>query len=430
MAGDAAIAANLIADAEHLGNSPDGDLRPPVTGGNASETKRTYTTKHGTTAHSDPYLGVINVDPDGRSVDAPARGLTTISAADFELMAKPSRRFLVPDLIPDRNVTILSGDGGTGKSLLAMQLAVAVTSGVKWLALPVETGSVLYLSAEDDADECHIRLKDICEGDGLRLPSSLYIAVMAGEDCLLATENTKKARMDKTPLYARLEATIGLHRPRLVVLDNVADIFGGNENIKALVRQFIGMIRHFAITYDCAVLMLAHPSLSGMSSGTGSSGNVAWNNSVRSRLYLKRQHDDPSEITDPDFRKLVSMKANYAPTGGEIGMRWEHGRFVPTETPAAATGSIDRMAIQSRAERVFLALVHQFEADRRNVSPSRSASYAPVVFANHPHSEGVTKRQFEVAMDTLFAASRIKVIEVGPASRKVKTIVVSTGDED
>lgn len=114
-----------------------------------------------------------------------------------------------------------------------------------------------------------------------------------------------------------------------------ADIFGGNENVKGLARQFIGMIRHLAIAYDCAVLMLAHPSLSGMASGTGSSGNVAWNNSVRSRIYLKRQHDDLSEITDPDFRKLVSMKANYAPTGGEIGMRWELGRFVPTETPAA-----------------------------------------------------------------------------------------------
>lgn len=356
--------------------------------------------------------------------------LATISAASFEGQAKPFRRFLVPDLIPDRNVTILSGDGGTGKSLLAMQLAVAAATGSRWLSLSVESGSVLYLSAEDDEDECHIRLKDICEGEGLRLPAALHIAVMAGEDCLLAVEDAGKSQMRLTPLYGRLEATIKDQRPRLVVLDNVADIFGGNENVKGLVRQFIGMIRRFAIVYDCAVLMLAHPSLSGMASGSGSSGNVAWNNSVRSRLYLKRQHDDAKEITDPDFRKLVSMKANYAATGGEIGMRWEHGRFVPTETPAAATGSIDRMAIQSRAERVFLALVHRFNEEGRNISPSPSAGYAPLLFAKHPQAEGVTKRQFEIAMDTLLVAGRIKIVEVGPASKRRKNIEITEANDE
>lgn len=351
--------------------------------------------------------------------------LKVITAASFEGAAKPSRRFLVPSLIPDRNVTILSGDGGTGKSLLAMQLSVAMTTGITWLGLEVEQGPVLYLSAEDDEDECHIRLKDICEGDGLDLPRDLHIAVMAGEDCLLAVEDVKNGQMRRTPLYGRLDTTIATLRPRLVVLDNVADIFGGNENVKGLVRQFIGMIRRLAILHECAVVMLAHPSMSGMSSGSGSSGNVAWNNSVRSRLYLKRQHDDPKEITDPDFRKLVSMKANYAATGGEIGMRWDLGRFVPTETPAAAMGSVDRAAIQSRAERVFLALVSRFNEEGRNISPSPSAGYAPLLFSKHPQAEGVTKRQFEIAMDTLLAAGSVEVIEVGPASKRRKNIVIS-----
>src|SRR5690606_8426738 len=165
----------------------------------------------------------------------------------------------------------------------------------------------------------------------------LHIAFMAGRDCVLAAENPKGGTLAATPLFARLNATIEAHKPALVVLDNLADIYGANENIRGLARQFVGMLRGLAIEHDCAILLLSHPSLTGISSGTGTSGNTAWNNSVRSRLYLKRQHDDPSEITDPDFRKLVSMKANYAPTGGEVGMRWELGRFVPTETPATAT---------------------------------------------------------------------------------------------
>ncbi|RWC41972.1 MAG: ATPase [Mesorhizobium sp.] len=348
------------------------------------------------------------------------------SAASFAATAKPCRKFLVADMIPARNVTILSGDGGTGKSLLALQLGMSVSTNALWLGMQTQTGPVLYLSAEDDADETHIRLKDVCAADGLDLDqmTELHIAVMAGQDCLLATENDKSARMDRTPLFARLEASLKAVRPVLLVIDNLADVFGGNENVKGLVRQFVGMLRGLAIAYDCTVIVLAHPSLSGMANGTGSSGNVAWNNSVRSRLYLKRQHDNPTEITDPDFRKLVTMKANYAPAGGEIGMRWEHGRFIPTDTPATATGTVDRIAIATKAERVFLALVHQFNEEGRNISPSRGASYAPFLFAQHPQNEGVTKRQFEVALDVLLAAKKIEVQQVGSPSRRLKNLVL------
>ncbi len=43
----------------------------------------------------------------------------------------------VPGLIPAGNVTLLAGDGGTGKSLLAQQLADATVMGGTWLGQPV-----------------------------------------------------------------------------------------------------------------------------------------------------------------------------------------------------------------------------------------------------------------------------------------------------
>jgi RecA-family ATPase len=69
--------------------------------------------------------------------------------------------------VPDRTVTLLYGDGGTGKSLLALQLAAATALGVKWIGLQPAHGPVLYLSAEDDLDELHRRLGRVdkgCEG--------------------------------------------------------------------------------------------------------------------------------------------------------------------------------------------------------------------------------------------------------------------------
>ena len=70
--------------------------------------------------------------------------------------------------------------------------------------------------------------------------------------------------------------TVPSLRPRLLILDNLADIFGGDENARDLARQFVSLIRGLAIDLDCTVLMLSHPSLSGMASGRGASGSTAW----------------------------------------------------------------------------------------------------------------------------------------------------------
>ena len=41
----------------------------------------------------------------------------------------PPRKWFVPGLIPSRNVTLLTGDGGLGKSLCALQLSIASVLG-------------------------------------------------------------------------------------------------------------------------------------------------------------------------------------------------------------------------------------------------------------------------------------------------------------
>lgn len=111
-------------------------------------------------------------------------------------------------------------------------------------------------------------------------------------------------------------------------MDTLADLFPGNENDRAQARHFVGMIRGLAIRHDCAVVMLSRPSLSGMTSGSGSSGSTASNNSARSRLYFERIESDGCEV-DPDARVLRTMKANQRLTSEEIGVRWHAGVFVP-----------------------------------------------------------------------------------------------------
>ncbi|MCA3485846.1 MAG: ATPase, partial [Rhodobacter sp.] len=169
-----------------------------------------------------------------------------------------------------------------------------------------------------------------------------------------------------------------------------------------------------AIRHECAVLLLAHPSLAGLSTGTGTSGSTGWNNSVRSRIYLSRIVQEGYEA-DPDARVLRTLKANYGRTGGEISLRWQGGVFAADELE---TG-LDRKASGAKAERVFLSLLRTFTEQGRRVNHAGGANYAPKVFAAHTKAEGTTKAALKGAMDALLERGAVTIGKDGPPSRMV-----------
>lgn len=342
----------------------------------------------------------------------------------------PPRTWHVEEMVPAGTVTLLNGDGGTGKSLIALQLAVATVLGTKWIGRGTRQGSCLFLTAEDDLDEVHRRLVDIAIEENISLDDldGLTISSLAGEDALLAVPDGKSNVVKPTKLYEALETRIKAAKPALVVLDTLADLFGGEENQRAQARQFIALLRGLAIHCGTTVLLLAHPSLAGMATGTGSSGSTAWNNSVRSRLYFERVKGEDGAEDDPDARVLKTMKANYGRTGAEVRLRWRRGIF----TTEAKTGtSFSLIAAQAHADRVFLDLLAAYEAEGRNVSPTPSANYAPVIFAKDGRSEGIGKIGLAKAMNRLFEEKRIRVVEYGPASKRRSRLALAEegGDE-
>ncbi|MBC2884317.1 AAA family ATPase [Ochrobactrum sp. CM-21-5] len=329
----------------------------------------------------------------------------------------PPRQWFIPDLVPMNTVTILNGDGGVGKSLLALQLAAAAAMSVDTLNLEPWEGNAIYVGAEDDDGEFHRRLADIAVSLGGDM-SDLYrlrVVPLADRDALLCTFD-KEGRLKETDLWKQIKR-LAYHRlPRLIVLDTAADLYGGDEIKRGQVRQFIAMLRKVAIELECAIILLAHPSVQGMQTGSGSSGSTAWNNSVRSRLYMTKGGPDD----DSDLRILKTMKANYGKTGDEIKLRWKDGAFVLDDgKPSAASG-----LIQAHHEQVFLRLLSEINRSGRRVAETKGTNYAPVVLEKMPGAEGIKKKDFEAAMNRLFTAGEIKVEKVGPPSNQRKQLVV------
>ena len=346
-----------------------------------------------------------------------------MSAASFDGLPIPAREWVVEGLIPDRTSTMLSGDGGTGKSLLALQLGVAVATGTPWLGLPVEEAPVLFITAEDDMDELHRRLADICSASGLEWEDLYFLTIrsLVGEEKTLLANLTSKtvAEMVPTMLAREIEKEADSIGAKLVILDTLANFYPGDENDRNQPTQFVSAILNgMAYRVGCAVLMLAHPSKASIESGEGYSGSTAWNAAFRSRLYLKRVTSREGERVvehDPHDRILRTMKANYGPTGGEIALRWQGGVFTPKEP----ISGVDRAAGNAKAERVFLKLLRLFTDQGRRVNHNGAQSYAPKLFAEHPDSEGVTKRALKTAMEGLLGRGAIKVAEGGPPSRRI-----------
>jgi RecA-family ATPase len=295
-----------------------------------------------------------------RSASVPA--LNIVNAAAFAGTEPPPREWHVQGLIPAREITLLSGDGGTGKSLLALQLAVATGAGTEWVGTLPSRGQALFVSAEDDVEELHRRLANIARAQSLEIASlnNLAFLPLGGRDAILDAPQRRDGPLSETLLFKAIRAEIEERRPSLRVLDTLADLFGGDEIKRPQARQFIGLLRGIAIEFRLTILLLSHPSQAGMASGAGTSGSTAWSNSVRSRLYLERRIPSGG---DDDVRILTTKKANYGRVGGERVLRWRKGVFV-----LDTVGRGDDLKVNAEDEAAFLDILADFARTGRRVA--------------------------------------------------------------
>jgi RecA-family ATPase len=364
-----------------------------------------------------PEMLVASQAPRAKDDDPSLPPLCFLELATWQHAPVPERAWVVRDRIPLGNVALLSGEGAVGKTILSLHLAVATVLGRDWACAMPELGPALVVACEDDADELHRRLDAIVRHYGVTFADlgDLHVASLAGRDALLATPR-RDGLLAPTKLLARVHEAACDIKPRLIVLDNSADVFGGNENDRAQVRQFIGMLRGLAMAANAGVLLTSHPSLTGISTGTGLSGSTAWNASVRSRLYFKRATTEKDEEPDPDLRLLEVVKNNYGPVGETITLRWKDGLFLPV----AAPGSLEKLAREQKIDQLFLMLLDRWNGQGRNVSDKKTANaYAPTRFAEEPEAKAdkATKRELTEAMERLFRAGTIHVATYGKLSK-------------
>jgi RecA-family ATPase len=331
----------------------------------------------------------------------------------------PERRWVVQDWVPRGVVTSLYGPPGIGKSLLALQLLTSTAVEMLWLGMPVNPVRSLGVFCEDDDEELHRRQADINRelfGCGFADLGGMRLLSRLGEDNILMTF-ARNGRGELTGFFDQLAEMSQDLKVELIAIDTVADTFGGNQNDAGQVRQFVQFaLARLARIVGGAVLACAHPSRAGQNSGTGESGSVQWDATVRSRLYLSAPVKEEGESDpDPNGRVLSRKKANYAARDDAINLFWHKGVF-----KTAAT-SDDEPTERPDAQTVFLTLLDQMWSEGQWVSHnSRAPNYAPKLFAKRSGRQGYRMADFERAMQALFEAREIGIVEHKTPDRKNK----------
>lgn len=160
----------------------------------------------------------------------------------------PPRPWMVEGCIPHPSIGMLYAWRGSGKTLVAMDLALNVARGAPWLGYKVEEPkAVLYIDGEMPAPDLKARM--VAQSGAIGPPANLFI--LASEDLAVEHRNINLAneddRMEVARLIVEIEREYSL-KIGLVILDNWTTLVRGldendNSQLDALKEWFV-LLRH------------------------------------------------------------------------------------------------------------------------------------------------------------------------------------------
>lgn len=212
---------------------------------------------------------------------------------------------LLDPLMPAKKATILFGDGGAGKSFLAVAIAVSVATGREIVPgfLPRFRTPVLYLDWETDPDDMDGRVKAVCCGAGVDPVSIRY-------------------RICARPLADQVEEVgraVDQHEIGLVIVDSVGLAAGtsseGSDAAESALRLFTA-IRALGVTTLCIdhVAKAAGAQQGGAGKPYGSTYKVNLARSVWEMRRAKAPGDERTHVA------LYHRKANTMALHRAIGL--------------------------------------------------------------------------------------------------------------
>jgi hypothetical protein len=219
------------------------------------------------------------------SATTPPAPFPVVRPCDLRTSAASTTPWLIDQLWTAQAVGILGGSPKSYKTWMALEMAVAVASGSACLqTFAVSSpGPVLLYAAEDSESALRLRLESLAQHHQLQL-AYLDIRVITADSL----------RLDRIPDQERLDATLMLHRPVLLILDPLVRLHAIDENAAGEIAALLGYLRVLQRKTGSAIALVHHAKKAVSAHGgagyilRGSSDLYAW---VDSFLYLRRHRN-------------------------------------------------------------------------------------------------------------------------------------------
>lgn len=252
---------------------------------------------------------------------------TLIPASKLLESLPPKREWIIQDFLPNKIVGSIIAAGGTGKSFLAMHIAVSVSSGSSLFGkyLPTAPSKVIFISGEDDLPELQRRLHKATKGLppylGRNIDQNLHFIDLA-DSFELFTERSSKGEVSITQvpnlICSQIKGAVG-DGIGLVIIDPVSRFRGGEENLAADTTRFVQALQIIRDQLNTCVLTLHHVNKNAGTNGASQNnarGSSAFIDGVRLVYQLNplsdselKKYGDTSTL--PKLLTLQSVKSNY-----------------------------------------------------------------------------------------------------------------------
>lgn len=232
-------------------------------------------------------------------------GSALIDLASVDI-SNEAPRFLLPPFIDQHGITVLVADGGTGKSITALAMGVAmVTDEPVFGERPMAVGSVVYLDWEADEETHAERLRAVCRGLGVSVPGGGIHYQKMLSSLPEGVASLRKKIMD-----------VGAS---LVIIDSVGMARGGApESAEETIKLFRAM-RSLGVP----ILAIDHISKESKKNDAGGSdpiGSIYTRNSARLVWSMEGKQFEGSADTVIVFR---NSKANFGRKERQRSFRYE-----------------------------------------------------------------------------------------------------------
>ncbi len=329
----------------------------------------------------------------------------------------PPRQWAIKGWLGFGHVTLLVGQGGIGKTLLAQQMASSMSLGREFVGEVPKPFKSLMWACEDDHDELwrrQIQLARWCKAGLEEFDENLVIVPRQGLENALVT--TEFGRLMFTPLIGQLSEQANDLRAEIVIIDNAGQTYGCGENDRHAVTAFLNAL--VGALPGRAIMLLAHPS---RSAGSEFSGSSAWENVARTRLYLGAtlpgEKPDPEASLDDKVRYLARRKANYSPKDWRR-MTYADGALTPDAVESSGGGLIASINA-GKAERVLIAGLQKLATmGVHGSSGNRSPNFLPKLLGEYKLDDGLPSRDLSAAMRSLMLSGRLKQETVGKSQNR------------